>query len=69
MRSVPRGSGAGRLDRVPPSDPFRINIGHRSDIAYWTMVLGTTEEALHNAVNRVGRDVEDVALYLRGMRY
>jgi hypothetical protein len=67
MRGVPRESGAGRADRLPPSDPYRINIGHPSDVAYWTLVLGTTVEALHNAINRVGRDVEDVALYLREM--
>jgi hypothetical protein len=50
-----------------PRTPFCINVGHPTDVACWTMVLGTTEKVLHDAVNRVDRDVEDMALYLRGV--
>jgi hypothetical protein len=37
-----------------PADLTRVNVCLRSDIRYWTRVLGVTEEALRKAAMNVG---------------
>lgn len=51
-----------------PTDLTRVNVALRSDIRYWTRVLGVSELALRSAVKNVGEHSWDVRAELRRRR-
>jgi len=51
-----------------PTDLTRVNTALRSDIRYWTRVLGVSELALRSAVKNVGEHSWDVRAELRRRR-
>lgn len=42
----------------------RVSLKERWEVVYWTRILNVSEEKLHEAVSRVGADVEDVRRFL-----
>lgn len=51
-----------------PADLTTVNVRLRSDIRYWTRVLGVSEVALRNATAKVGERSWDVRAELRRIR-
>jgi hypothetical protein len=51
-----------------PADLTMVNVRLRSDIRYWTRVLGVSEVALRNAAAKVGERSWDVRAELRRNR-
>ncbi|SEN19893.1 Protein of unknown function [Luteibacter sp. UNCMF331Sha3.1] len=43
-----------------PVDAKRINVNEDYEVAYWTRVLGVSEETLRETVKRVGVMADDV---------
>ncbi|SEO62961.1 Protein of unknown function [Luteibacter sp. UNC138MFCol5.1] len=53
---------------VSPADITKVNVCLRSDMSYWTRVLGVSELALRQAVRTVGENSWDVRAELRRRR-
>jgi hypothetical protein len=53
---------------VGPADATRIDLELRTDMNYWTRVLGVSETSLRDAVLRVGEQSSDVRAELRRRR-
>ncbi|APG04761.1 hypothetical protein BJI69_13225 [Luteibacter rhizovicinus DSM 16549] len=53
---------------VGPADATRIDLELRTDMNYWTRVLGVSETSLRDAVLRVGVQSSDVRAELRRRR-
>ncbi|HVI55431.1 MAG TPA: DUF3606 domain-containing protein [Luteibacter sp.] len=53
---------------VGPADATKIDLELRTDMNYWTRVLGVSEASLRDAVLRVGRQSSDVRAELRRRR-
>ncbi|QWT22384.1 DUF3606 domain-containing protein [Bacillus sp. NP157] len=51
-----------------PADLTKVNVCLRSDLNYWTRVLGVTESNLCKAVSQVGEASCDVRAELRRLR-
>jgi hypothetical protein len=53
---------------VSPADATRVDVELRTDVNYWTRVLGVSENSLREAVRRVGIQSSDVRAELRRRR-
>jgi hypothetical protein len=53
---------------VGPADATKIDLELRTDMNYWTRVLGVSENSLRDAVLRVGGQSSDVRAELRRRR-
>jgi len=53
---------------VSPADITKVNVCLRSDMSYWTRVLGVSELVLRRAVRTVGENSWDVRAELRRTR-
>ena len=53
---------------VGPADAAKIDLELRTDMNYWTRVLGVSEISLREAVLRVGGQSSDVRAELRRRR-
>lgn len=51
-------------DHHPIPAPARINIQEPEAVRYWTDVLQVTEEALNEAVDRAGANLDAVRAYI-----
>lgn len=53
---------------VGPADATKVDLELRTDMNYWTRVLGVSETSLREAVSRVGVQAADVRAELRRRR-
>jgi hypothetical protein len=53
---------------VGPADSTKVDLELRTDMNYWTRVLGVSEISLRDAVSRVGDQASDVRAELRRLR-
>jgi hypothetical protein len=53
---------------VGPADATKVDLELRTDMNYWTRVLGVSETSLRDAVSRVGGLAADVRAELRRRR-
>jgi len=53
---------------VGPADATKVDLELRTDMNYWTRVLGVSEISLRDAVSRVGGQAADVRAELRRRR-
>jgi hypothetical protein len=53
---------------VGPADATKVDLELRTDMNYWTRVLGVSENSLRDAVLRVGGQSSDVRAELRRRR-
>ena len=59
---------ADNLQDRGPQDRNRINVNEDYEVRYWTKEFGISEDALRDAVKRVGPMVDDVRAELRRKR-
>ena len=53
---------------VGPADATKVDLELRTDMNYWTRVLGVSETSLRDVVSRVGGQASDVRAELRRRR-
>jgi hypothetical protein len=53
---------------VGPADATKVDLELRTDMNYWTRILGVSETSLRDAVLRVGGQSSDVRAELRRRR-